>query len=143
MKKYVVKNKDGKYLTMLGMGNWSLVASKDMCYTFDDERKAEMAMKDALSHKLKGEDLAVSVMEGMRYVKTYESFLYEAVRIDTTPYKAAHAKDPRGYGMWYFSYKRNGDDSFSVPTSMNYGDAVKWAQEQAKGKSETVIYVMG
>jgi hypothetical protein len=78
MKKYVVKNKDGKYLTMLGFGNWSLVASKDMSYTFDNEKQAEMAMKDAKSHKLKDEELMVSVMEGLRYVKTYESFLNES-----------------------------------------------------------------
>ena len=143
MKKYVVKNKEGKYLTMLGMGNWSLVASKDMCYTFDNERQAEMAMKDAQSNKLKGVDLSVAVMEGMRYVKTYESFLYEAARIDTTPYKSVHTKDPKGYGLWHFSFKRNGDEPFGAPSSMNYGDAIKWAQGQAKEKGESIIYVLG
>ena len=59
MKKYVVRNKEGKYLTMLGIGNWSLADSKHMCYTFDNERQAEFAMKDAQSNKLKGTDLTV------------------------------------------------------------------------------------
>jgi hypothetical protein len=59
MKKYVVRNKEGKYLTMLGIGNWSLVDSKHMCYTFDNERQAEVAMKDAQSNKLKGTDLTI------------------------------------------------------------------------------------
>lgn len=143
MKKYVVKNKEGKYLTMLGFGNWSMVASKDMSYTFDDEKKAEMAIRAAKSGKLKDEDLTVSVMEGIRYVKTFESFLYEAVRVDTTPYKSVHTKDPKGYGMWYFSFKRDGDDAFAPPSSMNYGDAIKWAQNQAKEKGESVVYVLG
>ena len=63
MEKYVVKSKEGKYLTMLGMGNWSLVDSKHMCYTFDNERQADIAMKDAQSNKLNGTDLTVSIME--------------------------------------------------------------------------------
>ena len=143
MKKYVVKNKEGKYLTMIGMGNWGLVASKDMRYTFDTEKQAEMAkMAKGQKDKIKDEDLEV-VAEGMRYIKTYESFLYEAVRIDTTPYKSVHTKDPKGYGLWYFSFNKNGDEPFGAPSSMNYGDAIKWAQGQAKEKGESIIYVMG
>jgi len=128
---------------MLGMGNWSLVASKDMCYTFDNERQAEVAMKDAQSNKLRGVDLSVSVMEGMQYVKTYESFLYEAVRVDTTPYKSVHTKEPKGFGLWYFSFSKDGSDPMSPEKSMNYGDALAWAQGQAKEKSQQTIYVLG
>lgn len=81
MKKYSVKNKDGKYLTMIGAGNWSLVASKDMRYTFDTEKQAEMAVKMAKGQKdtIKDEDLEV-VAEGIQYVKTYESFLVENIQ---------------------------------------------------------------
>ena len=144
MKKYVVKNKEGKYLTMIGMGNWGLVASKDMRYTFDTEKQAEMAAKMAKGQKdkIKDEDLEV-VAEGMRYIKTYESFLYEGARIDTTPYKSVHTKEPKGFGLWYFSFSKDGSDPMSPEKSMSYGDAIIWAQQQAKEKNQHIIYVLG
>jgi hypothetical protein len=79
----------------------------------------------------------------MNYVKTYESFLYEGARIDTTPYKSVHTKEPKGFGLWYFSFSKDGSDPMSPEKSMSYGDAIIWAKQQAKEKNQRIIYVMG
>jgi hypothetical protein len=79
----------------------------------------------------------------MKHLHTFESFLFEAVRVDTTPYRIVHTKEPKGHGLWFFSYRKDGDDTFAVPQSMNYGDAVKWAKDQAKKEGKDSIFVMG
>jgi hypothetical protein len=79
----------------------------------------------------------------MKNIPSFEEFLNEAARVDTFPYKASHSKDPKGFGLWYFSFSKDGSDSFSPEKSMSYGDALKWAQAQAKEKKQSVIYVMG
>jgi hypothetical protein len=78
----------------------------------------------------------------MKNIQSFEEFLNEAVRVETFLYKSSHSKEPRGIGLWYFSFTKNGSDSFSPETTMSYGDALKWAKEKAKKENKSTIYVM-
>jgi hypothetical protein len=64
----------------------------------------------------------------------------ESVSVSTMPYKSAHGKEPRGNGMWAFSV--GGEDIFT-PKAMNYGEALKWAKEEAKKRNASEIKVLG
>ena len=69
-----------------------------------------------------------------------EESVNESVSVSTMPYKSAHGKEPRGNGMWAFSV--DGEDIFT-PKAMNYGEALKWAKEEAKKRNASEIKVLG
>lgn len=78
----------------------------------------------------------------MKHVKLFEQFIGEAVRVETFRYKASHGKEPKGTGLWIFSYEKSGDEYFSAPNSMSYADALKWVKGKAKEDSKSTVYVM-
>jgi hypothetical protein len=77
-----------------------------------------------------------------QYVKPEDikGYVNESVSVSTMPYKSAHGKEPRGNGMWAFSV--GGEDIFT-PKAMNYGEALKWAKEEAKKRNASEIKVLG
>jgi len=76
----------------------------------------------------------------MKHIKTFESFLYEAVSIDASKYVRVHGKQPKGNGQWGFEIK--GQEVFT-PHSMSYADACKWAKEEAKRLNAITAYTLG
>jgi len=77
----------------------------------------------------------------MRYIKTKDDFINEAVSVETNRYERSHGKKPRGTGQWAFYFTSTGGEPIFVPKSMSYSDAVKWAKGEAKKAGETTIYV--
>ncbi len=77
----------------------------------------------------------------MRYIKTKDDFINEAVSVETNRYERSHGKKPRGTGQWAFYFTSTGGEPIFVPKAMSYSDAVKWAKGEAKKAGETTIYV--
>lgn len=77
----------------------------------------------------------------MRYIKSKDDFINEAVSVETNRYERSHGKKPRGTGQWAFYFTSTGGEPIFVPKSMSYSDAVKWAKGEAKKAGETTIYV--
>lgn len=66
----------------------------------------------------------------------------EALNIYKDIYVRSHGKDPKGTGMWAFSYSKGGEDPFFTP-SMPWVEAQKWAKEKAKNDGKNSIWVLG
>ena len=77
----------------------------------------------------------------MKFIKTRDQFINEAVRVETNRYERSHGKKPRGYGKWAFYFDDKGGEPIFTPTSMSYTDAVKWAKGEAKKAGKEYIYV--
>lgn len=77
----------------------------------------------------------------MKFIKTRNEFLNEAVRVETNRYERSHGKKPRGYGQWAFYFDDRGGDPIFTPKAMSYSDAVKWAKGEAKKAGKEYIYV--
>ena len=77
----------------------------------------------------------------MKYIKSKDDFINEAVSVETNRYERSHGKKPRGTGQWAFYFTSTGGEPIFVPKSMSYSDAVKWAKGEAKKAGETTIYV--
>jgi hypothetical protein len=78
-----------------------------------------------------------------KHIPTFDSFLNEGIEVNTNKYQGAHGKKPSGNGMWAF--KLSGyqiEQDAWTPRAMNYGDAVKWAKEEAKKIKATRIDVL-
>jgi hypothetical protein len=65
----------------------------------------------------------------MKHLPTFENFLNEGITVNTSKYKGAHGKEPRGTGIWAFAI---GGVEVMTPKAMSYTDAIKWAQKEAK-----------
>ena len=76
-----------------------------------------------------------------KYPSVVKESLDEAIYVDTRGYKGSHGKEPKGFGAWAFYFDKKDRDVFFTPTSMSYGDAIKWAKEQAKVAGKSIIYV--
>jgi len=77
----------------------------------------------------------------MKFIKTRNEFLNEAVRVETNRYERSHGKKPRGYGQWAFYFDDKGGEPIFTPKAMSYSDAVKWAKGEAKKAGKEYIYV--
>lgn len=77
----------------------------------------------------------------MKFIKTRNEFLNEAVRVETNRYERSHGKKPRGYGQWAFYFDDRGGEPIFTPKAMSYSDAVKWAKGEAKKAGKEYIYV--
>ena len=77
----------------------------------------------------------------MKFIKTRDQFINEAVRVETNRYERAHGKKPRGFGQWAFYFDDMGGEPIWVPKAMSYSDAVKWAKGEAKKAGKEYIYV--
>jgi hypothetical protein len=77
----------------------------------------------------------------MKFIKTRNEFLNEAVRVETNRYERSHGKKPRGYGKWAFYFDDKGGEPIFTPKAMSYSDAVKWAKGEAKKAGKEYIYV--
>ena len=75
-------------------------------------------------------------------LKKLKESVNEAARVDSSRYKRSHGKDPKGYGMWLFSFDEKGDDAFDVGSAMNYTAAKKLAAKKAKEAGKSHVYVM-
>lgn len=79
----------------------------------------------------------------MKHIQSYESFLNEGLEVNTNKYQFAHGKKPNGNGMWAFKLSGHQIEQDAwTPNAMNYGDAVKWAKEEAKKIGATRIDVL-
>ena len=53
-------------------------------------------------------------------------------RINADPYRASHAKQPRGFGMWAFEFRcQNRREMRFTPTAMTFSEAKAWAKRNA------------
>jgi DNA-binding ferritin-like protein (Dps family) len=77
----------------------------------------------------------------MKFIRTRNEFLNEAVRVETNRYERSHGKKPRGYGQWAFYFDDKGGEPIFTPKAMSYSDAVKWAKGEAKKAGKEYIYV--
>lgn len=77
----------------------------------------------------------------MKFIKTRNEFLNEAVRVETNRYERSHGKKPRGYGQWAFYFDDKGGEPIFTPKAMSYSDAIKWAKGEAKKAGKEYIYV--
>src|SRR6056300_1226950 len=77
----------------------------------------------------------------MKFIRTRNEFLNEAVRVETNRYERSHGKKPRGYGQWAFYFDDRGGEPIFTPKAMSYSDAVKWAKGEAKKAGKEYIYV--
>jgi hypothetical protein len=64
--------------------------------------------------------------------------LYEGIEFNTSKYKGAHGKEPKGTGVWAFKV---GDEEF-MTKSMSYADAKKEAAKKAKEKGARSVTVL-
>jgi hypothetical protein len=67
-----------------------------------------------------------------------EEDLYEGIEFNTSKYKGAHGKEPKGTGVWAFKV---GDEEF-MTKSMSYADAKKEAAKKAKEKGARSVTVL-
>lgn len=78
--------------------------------------------------------------------KNEEFELDEAVRVDTQRYVRSNKKEPSGRGRWLFTTKPMGtpkdDEVFSMSGIADYKQATKKAQDWAKKKGSSAVYVM-
>lgn len=78
--------------------------------------------------------------------KNEEYEMTEAVRVDTQRYVRSNKKEPSGRGRWLFTTKPMGtpkdDEVFSMSGIADYKQATKKAQDWAKGKGSSAVYVM-
>lgn len=78
--------------------------------------------------------------------KNEEYEMTEAVRVDTQRYVRSNKKEPSGRGRWLFTIKPMGtpkdDEVFSMSGIADYKQATKKAQDWAKGKGSSAVYVM-
>ena len=77
----------------------------------------------------------------MKYLRSREQFIGEAVEVKTNRYQRTHGKKPKGFGQWAFYFDDMGGEPIFVPKAMNYSDAVKWAKGEAKKAGKREIYV--
>jgi len=66
------------------------------------------------------------------------SELDESIEFNTSKYKGAHGKEPKGTGVWAFKV---GDEEF-ITKSMSYADAKKEAAKKAKEKGARSVTVL-
>lgn len=78
--------------------------------------------------------------------KNEEYEMTEAVRVDTQRYVRSNKKEPSGRGRWLFTTKPMGtpkdDEVFSMSGIADYKQAMKKAQDWAKKKGSSAVYVM-
>ena len=79
----------------------------------------------------------------MKHIQLFEDFINEGLEVNTNKYQGAHGKKPSGNGMWAFKLSGHQIEQDAwTPNAMNYGDAVKWAKEEAKKIGATRIDVL-
>jgi hypothetical protein len=124
-------------------GEWviDVLSEDDLAQLIDIPEADKIAKK--YFHEYTFIDLGLDQMGELvnKYPKVVKESLDEALNIDASGYKRVHGKDPKGTGKWAFYFDKNERDVFFTPTAMSYGDALKWAKEQAKSAGKTTIYV--
>lgn len=66
-----------------------------------------------------------------------------SVFVDSTEYRLAHGKEPRGMGGWMFFFDREQDvmKAWSAPANSSYGEAKKAAVAEAKRRGARIVRV--
>ena len=61
----------------------------------------------------------------------------------TDEYAGSHGRTPKGVGLWWFSFGRDGAyTDEAAPGPMSYGDAKKWALRNARTLGADTIIVL-
>lgn len=63
---------------------------------------------------------------------------YEGVTVDTSPYRRAHGKEPRGTGLWRFEF----DGGETLDAGGSYAEKVQDAKRYAASHNISVVKVL-
>ena len=64
------------------------------------------------------------------------------IRVETNLYFNSHAKEPRGFGGWWFQFEMGGVDFMQFEFTGSYTDAKKAARIKAANNGATVVRVL-
>lgn len=68
-----------------------------------------------------------------------------SVRFDNRDYVSAHAKEPKGFGCWAFTFEneRGEEETVFVPFAMTFREAKAWMNKvvRRRGFQDATVYV--
>ena len=63
------------------------------------------------------------------------------ITFSTREYEFSHGRKPRGRGGWAFTFDDSEKIIWTIPSSMTYADARKWARDYARANGHTFVSV--
>ena len=63
------------------------------------------------------------------------------ITFSTREYEFAHGREPRGRGIWGFTFGDANEPPWLTPRAMTYTEARKWARDFARANGRTSVSV--